>query len=96
MSQIIQGSNFDSIRYSSNAFNLLKYWIQLAINSWGEKIFDVLFIVESKNKYLKQFIVKEGIENIWDNLHKSSPSKIHFIQQKGNKLLYKIAHFEIN
>ena len=36
---------------------------------------------KSQNKELKNFLFKEGIDNIWDNLKSSSPSENHFTKQ---------------
>ena len=53
---------------------------------------------ESHNKELKNFLLMEGIENIWKNLQSSSPSENHFTKQfhrwfDGFKTIRFLKHF---
>ena len=81
MAQAMEGFNINSLYYSNKSFILLKEWIQLGINSWKIDFYHLLKIIDEKNIYLKQFLLKEGIEKIWKNLQASSPTKIHYTHQ---------------
>ena len=81
MEQMKQGFDIRRLYYSEHAFMLLAEWIKLGTSSWGISLVQLLEKISSQNKELMNFILKEGIENIWQNLQLSSPSENHFIQQ---------------
>ena len=81
MAQAMEGFNINNLYYSNKSFILLKEWIQLGINSWKIDFYQLLKNIDEKNIYLKQFLLKEGIEKIWQNLQASSPTKKHFTHQ---------------
>jgi hypothetical protein len=98
ISQAQQGYDIDSLYYSKQAFILLQKWIELGTTSWKINLVELLAIIRSQNKELKNFLIKEGIENIWKNLQASSPSENHFSRQfhrwfDGLKTIRFLKHF---
>ena len=98
ISQAQQGYDIDSLYYSKQAFILLQKWIALGTTSWKMSLVELLAIIRSQNKELKNFLIKEGIENIWKNLQASSPSENHFTKQfhrwfDGLKTIRFLKHF---
>ena len=81
MEQAQQGFEIRSLNYSKYAFTLLQQWITLGTAAWKMSLAELLEKTESQNKELKNFLLKEGIENIWKNLQTSSPSENHFTKQ---------------
>ena len=81
MEQMKQGFDIRRLYYSEHAFMLLAEWIKLGTSAWGISLVQLLEKISSQNKELLNFLLKEGIENIWQNLQSSSPSENHFIQQ---------------
>ena len=81
MEQMKQGFDIRRLYYSEHAFMLLAEWIKLGTSAWGISLVQLLEKISSQNKELMNFFLKEGIENIWENLQSSSPSENHFIQQ---------------
>ena len=98
MAQTHQGLQIKSLYYSKHAFSLLQQWITLGTTAWEVSLDELLKITESKNKELKNFLLKEGIKNIWKNLQSSSPSENHFTKQfhrwfDGFKTIRFLKHF---
>ena len=81
MSQVQQGFDINSLYYSKQAFTLLQQWITLGTTAWKMSLVELLENTVSKNKKLKNFLLKEGIEKIWKNLQLSSPTEKHFTKQ---------------
>ena len=81
MKQAQQGFEIKSLYYSKHAFTVLKKWIELGTSAWKMSLVELLDKTKSQNKDLKNFLLMEGIEPIWNNLQSSSPSENHFIRQ---------------
>ena len=81
MKQAIEGEKINNLYYSEQAFILLRKWINLGISSWKINIVELIEKTTKINEKLKEFIINEGIEQIWENLQSSSPTERHFIQQ---------------
>ena len=81
MVQVKRGFKIKSLYYSKYAFTLLQRWITLGTAAWKMSLFELLEKTGAKNKELKIFLIKEGIENIWENLQLSSPTEKHFTRQ---------------
>ena len=98
MAQTQRGFEIKNLHYSKHAFTLLHKWIALGTTAWKMTLVELLDKIGSQNKELKNFLVKEGIENIWNNLQSSSPSENHFIRQfhrwfDGLKTIRLLKHF---
>jgi hypothetical protein len=98
MAQTQRGFEIKKLHYSKHAFTLLHKWIALGTTAWKMNLVDLLDKTGSQNKKLKNFLVKEGIENIWNSLQSSSPSENHFIRQfhrwfDGLKTIRLLKHF---
>ena len=98
MEQVQQGFEIRSLYYSKHSFTLLKQWIAFGTAAWEISLSELLDNIGSQNKKLKNFLLKEGIENIWKNLQSSSPSDTHFTQQfhrwfDGLKTIRFLKHF---
>ena len=98
MVQVQQGFDINSLYYSNQAFTLLRQWIALGTNGWKISLVQLLEHAGSQNKRLKNFLLQEGIENIWTNLQSSSPSENHFTKQfhrwfDGLKTIRFLKHF---
>ena len=98
MAQVEQGFEIESLHYSQNAFTLLQQWIALGTAAWKISLIELLEKTISQNKGLKNFLLKEGIENIWKNLQSSSPTENHFHHQfhrwfDGLKTIRFLKHF---
>ena len=98
MAQAQQGFEIRSLYYSEYAFTLLQKWIELGTSAWEISLSELLEKTKSHNKELPNFLLKEGIENIWKNLQLSSPSENHFVSQfhrwfDGLKTIRLLKHF---
>ena len=98
MAQAQRGFEIRSLYYSEHAFTLLQKWIVLGTSGWKMNLIELLKIIESLNIELKNFLLNEGLENIWNNLQLSSPSEDHFIHQfyrwfDGLKTIRFLKHF---
>ena len=81
MERVENGFNIRNLYYSKYAFTLLQQWISLGTASWKMSLDKLLNHTIVLNEQLKNFLLKEGIENIWKNLQSSSPTENHFTQQ---------------
>ena len=86
-------------------FDLINFNLMQLIKSFPhKKVINIKSLVELlentglQNKRLKNFLLQEGIENIWENLQSSSPSENHFTKQfhrwfDGFKTIRFLKHF---
>ena len=81
MKQVQNGFNIRNLYYSKHAFILLQKWISLGTAAWKMNLIELLQRIESQNIDVKNFLLNEGIEKIWENLQSSSPSENHFTKQ---------------
>ncbi len=98
MAQTQHGFEIKNLHFSKHAFTLLHKWIALGTTAWKMNLVELLDKTCYQNIELKNFLIKEGIENIWKNLQSSSPSENHFIRQfhrwfDGLKTIRLLKHF---
>ena len=75
------GFDIDSLYYNDNAFKILSRWIKLACDSYKINYYNIKNNIVIIHPILLEFLISEGIENIWDRLQKNSPSSSQFISQ---------------
>ena len=81
MEQSQEGFDIDSLYYNDNAFKILSRWIKLVCESYKINFFNIKNSIAIVHPKLLDFLISEGIENIWDRLQKNSPSSTQFIDQ---------------
>ena len=81
MEQIQKGFDIHSLYYSEEAFLLLAKWINLGSNAWELTLSMLNRKSTNLNPNLTDFLHDEGIEDIWENLKTSAPTKSHFSKQ---------------
>lgn len=98
MKQADSGFDVNELYYSDNSFKILKDWLEIGMNGFYQSLDDLFDCVEKISPQLKKFIQYENIEEVWDGLQSSSPSKQHFINQfhrwfDGLKTIRLLKHF---
>ena len=98
IAQTQRGFEINNLYYSKHAFTLLQQWITLGTAAWKMSLVELLDKTGFQNEELKNFLVSEGIEKIWNNLQSSSPSESHFTKQfhrwfDGLKTIRFLKHF---
>ncbi|MBC8213646.1 MAG: glycosyltransferase family 2 protein [Candidatus Marinimicrobia bacterium] len=81
MNQAQSGYDLKQLNYSDDAFVILKKWLKLGQNSFKSSL---EFVLEKANNIhidFKDFLIQEGISNVWGGIQKSSPTEIHFQKQ---------------
>jgi glycosyltransferase involved in cell wall biosynthesis len=98
MKQAQNGFNFDSLYYSELAFQLLSKWINLGSNAYPIELFQLRKKTFSIHPNLTDYLLKEGIEDVWDKLQKNITSESHLSSQfhrwfDGLKTIRFLRHF---
>ena len=81
MEQAKRGFDINSLYYSDIAFQLLSKWIALGSNSYQVELSLLIKQMDDTNFDLTDFLIKEGLKDIWINIQKNAPSKPHFSKQ---------------
>ncbi|SVD69197.1 uncharacterized protein METZ01_LOCUS422051, partial [marine metagenome] len=81
MKQAQEGFDFNTLYYSDTAFQILKELIDLGSNAWGVEFSLLKKNTSTIHPNLTDFLLQEGIENIWMNLQRNATSKLHFSEQ---------------
>lgn len=81
MKQIELGFNIQSLHYSEKAFSMLENWLTLGSSSWNTSLVKLKIKIQKLSPELMEFLHKEGIHDIWENLQKTTPSTLHFEKQ---------------
>ncbi len=81
MTQSMNGGDLTKLYYSNESFTILKQWLKLAVESYDVRMDQMLKLCLEIHEHLPVFLQDEKIQNTWEGLQKSSPSKTHFIWQ---------------
>ena len=98
MEQAQNGFDIKSLYYSDTAFQLLSKWIALGSNSYQVELSLLIKQITDIHFDLTDFLIKEGLKDIWKNLQNNAPSKLHFSKQfhrwfDGLKTIRLLKHF---
>ena len=98
MEQAQKGFDINSLYYSDTSFQLLSKWIALGSNSYQVELSLLIKQMDNIHFDLTDFLIKEGLKDIWNNLQKNAPSKPHFFKQfhrwfDGLKTIRLLKHF---
>ena len=69
-----------SFYYSDFSFEVLRKWIELALNSNQKKCELILIGAEKINLKLKEFLIEQNINKSWESI-RTAPTDTHFINQ---------------
>ncbi len=81
MSQAKKGEDLGELVYPSEAFNILKRWLLIAMGGYTEDIGEIIIKTQNLSSILYDYLMEENIKDIWDPLRESSPTEIHFQKQ---------------
>ena len=81
ISQANKGKNLGDLSYPTEAFNVLKGWLLIAMGGYRESINEIMIKAEKLSLILYDYLMEENIKKIWDPLRESSPTEIHFQKQ---------------
>ncbi len=98
MEQAQNGFDIKSLYYSDTAFQLLSKWIALGSNAYQVELSLLIKQMADIHFDLTDFLIKEGLKDIWKNLQNNVPSKLHFSKQfhrwfDGLKTIRLLKHF---
>jgi len=98
MKQAQNGFNFESLYYSEVAFQLLSEWINLGSTAFQIKLSQLRRNIFSIHPNLTDYLLKEGIADVWDKLQENTSSEIHLANQfhrwfDGLKTIRFLRHF---
>ena len=98
MEQVQNGFDMNTLYFSDLAFHLLSNWIDLGSNAWKLGFSHLIKKISAIHPDLTDFLLQEGIKEIWMNLQINAPSKEHFAKQfhrwyDGLKTIRFLKHF---
>ena len=81
MKQAQDGFDLNTLYYSDAAFQILKELIDLGSNAWEIELSLLKKNTSAIHPHLTDFLLQEGIEDVWMNLQRNASSKSHFSKQ---------------
>lgn len=81
MLEASKGKNLSNLFYSQSSFNILKDWLKIGQNGFGNSITEILNEANKINFDLPIFLEKNNIQKIWEGLQKSSKNENQFRHQ---------------
>ena len=81
MKESEQGFDLNSLFFHDRSFNLLSKWIAIGQASWKLDLFELKNKIKLINPILLDFLIKEGLDDVWYNINENASSSIQFSNQ---------------